>query len=93
MSSDGSGLRSRSAWQVRMLLSGRCAASYRNTMVPEGRRHATPRAAEEPAMGKGLEPGADRPAPAGRLSDDETMRISHEVTDAGAPHLRKPGMI
>ena len=30
-------------------------------------------------MGKRLEPGADRPSPAGDFADDATMRISHEA--------------
>ena len=37
------------------------------------------RTTKGPTMGKRLEPGADRPSPAGGLADDATMRISHEA--------------
>ena len=48
---------------------------------PDGRGVEGPpaRASAGPALGHGVEPGADRPPAAARLPGDETMRISHEA--------------
>ena len=60
----------------------RCCRRKRSCSSQPGRVLDRPPAwaAARPAMGKGLEPRADRPSPAGRLPErDETMRISHEA--------------